>query len=128
MGYLLVVGAEGREEGVGDVLDSVVVGGADDGNDVELGFVGEVVGADIHVGGTADACYFTAVDGVGGVNVIVGAGFDFDKDDVFVLHRHDVDFVVTGAPISVDDSVTFSDEEVAGELFAPITSDVMFGH
>ena len=117
-----------REEGIGDMIDAVVVGSADYGNDVELGFVRNVVGADIDVGGTADSRDFFRVDRVDGVNEIVLAGFDFHEDDILAFHRHDVDFIMSRPPISFDDGISCRHEGVAGDLFAPMTGDIVLRH
>ena len=101
----LSVSFQGWEKSVGDMFDAIVVGVANDCNDVELCFVGNIVSADIDISGTAYTLDFFCVDGVEGINDIVFAGFDFHEYDVLAFHCHDVDFIMAGAPIPFDDGI-----------------------
>jgi hypothetical protein len=127
----LVVGAEGREEGVGDVFDAWGHGGvgvAYNDNDVELIFVGDAIHFNICGCTTHEVVDTLAVDCFEGVDIVGGASFYFDEYDARAFHGDDIEFEMSATPVCVADSVTFGDEEVDGDFFAPRTENVVLSH
>lgn len=83
------------------MLKLVVLGSANDGNDVKLCLMRNVFHADVGIGRAHDVENLAAIYGVNRVNKVVLASFDFDEDNAVTFHGNDVNFIVAAAPISL---------------------------
>ena len=118
--------SQGRFECVGEVLDPVTVGIAVDGEEVEAWI--------LHYVGVCGQICARRPDYIGDLAVVyslkrvlvhVGARFDFGENDGGGVEGHDVDFVVSLAPVPVGDGPAFGDKSVAGKILAPFAEIVM---
>ena len=98
-----------REEGVDDMLELLVGGFADDGDDVEAGTEVERADVDVALGCRDEALALAGIDGIDGrEDVLARAGLDLDEDQVAPVLGNDVNLLAPALPVALEDAVAFA--------------------
>ena len=103
------MGAEGWKESIDDMLELLVGGFADDGDDVEAGTEIKGTGVDIAFGSGDEPLTLAGIDGFDGrEDVLAGAGFDFNEDKVPSVLGNDVNLLAAALPVALEDAVALA--------------------